>query len=93
LQSDASRKFGYKPDQVKAITQELREKYKLITYNRSDCEYLNEEMHNDAPSVLNVISQNSSVFKNVILNANSSIKSRAFNSDKVSAHHAIIPTQ
>lgn len=93
LQSDASRKFGYKPDQVKAITQELREKYKLITYNRSDCEYLNEEMHNDAPAVLNIISQNSSVFKKVILNANSNIKSRAFNSDKVSAHHAIIPTQ
>ncbi|UUS62548.1 MULTISPECIES: DNA topoisomerase 3 [unclassified Acinetobacter] len=93
LQSDASRKFGYKPDQVKAITQELREKYQLITYNRSDCEYLNEEMHNDAPAVLSAISQNASVFKTVILNSNSSLKSRAFNSDKVSAHHAIIPTQ
>ena len=93
LQSDASRKFGYKPDQVKSITQELREKYQLITYNRSDCEYLNEEMHDDAPAVLSAISQNSNLFKNVVLNANPSIKSRAFNSDKVSAHHAIIPTQ
>ncbi|WP_151869233.1 DNA topoisomerase 3 [Acinetobacter soli] len=93
LQSDASRKFGYKPDQVKAFTQELREKYQLITYNRSDCEYLNEEMHGDAPEVLNAISQNASIFKRTILNANTNIKSRAFNSEKVSAHHAIIPTQ
>lgn len=93
LQSDASRKFGYKPDQVKAFTQELREKYQLITYNRSDCEYLNEEMHQDAPAVLSAITQSAKVFSNVILNANSNLKSRAFNSEKVSAHHAIIPTQ
>lgn len=50
-------------------------------------------MHDDAPVVLSAISQNSNLFKNVVLNANPSIKSRAFNSDKVSAHHAIIPTQ
>ena len=40
LQSDAARKFGYKPGQVKDITQTLREQHKLITYNRSDCQYL-----------------------------------------------------
>ena len=52
LQTDAARKFGYKPNQVKDITQALREKHRLITYNRSDSEYLSDEQHADAPGVL-----------------------------------------
>lgn len=93
LQTDASRKFGFKPDKVKNITQSLREKHKLITYNRSDCEYLSEEQHSDAKGVLSAISETAETFAAVIQRADSSIKSRAFNSSKVSAHHAIIPTE
>lgn len=93
LQTDASRKFGFKPDQVKDITQSLREKYKLITYNRSDCEYLSQEQHGDAPGVLAAISETAPVLAVVAQRADAKIKSRAFNSSKVSAHHAIIPTE
>lgn len=92
LQSDASRKFGIKSHEVKNITQSLREKHKLITYNRSDCEYLNDEHHIDAPDVLEAIKNTATIFGNVINKADIKIKSRAFNSSKVSAHHAIIPT-
>ena len=93
LQTDASRKFGYKPDQVKDITQSLREKHRLITYNRSDCEYLSEEQHEDAQSVLNAIAQTATVLAKAASKCDADIKSRAFNSKKVSAHHAIIPTE
>nr|AFR44096.1 DNA processing protein [uncultured bacterium]AFR44337.1 DNA processing protein [uncultured bacterium] len=93
LQMDASRKFGFKPDQVKDITQALREKHKLITYNRSDCEYLSEEQHGDAPGVLAAIAQTAPMLAAAAQRANPTIKSRAFNSSKVSAHHAIIPTE
>ncbi|EDP0643705.1 DNA topoisomerase III [Salmonella enterica] len=93
LQMDASRKFGLKPDQVKDITQSLREKHKLITYNRSDCEYLSEEQHGDAPGVLAAIAQTAPMLAAAAQRANPTIKSRAFNSSKVSAHHAIIPTE
>lgn len=93
LQADCARKFGMKPDRVKDITQALREKYKLITYNRSDCQYLSDEQHMDAPLVLSAISKVAPLFGKVIQAANSKIKSRAFDSDKVSAHHAIIPTE
>lgn len=93
LQTDASRKLGFKPDQVKDITQALREKHKLITYNRSDCEYLSEEQHADAPAVLAAIAQTAPMLTVVAQKAAPSIKSRAFDSSKVSAHHAIIPTQ
>ncbi|EFW11210.1 putative DNA topoisomerase, partial [Serratia symbiotica str. Tucson] len=37
------------------ITQQLREKYKAITYNRSDCSYLSDEQFNDAPQVLEAL--------------------------------------
>lgn len=93
LQTDASRKFGFKPDQTKDITQSLREKHKLITYNRSDCEYLSDEQHGDAPGVLAAITQTAPMLAAVAQRADPSIKSRAFNSSKVSAHHGIIPTE
>lgn len=93
LQTDAARKFGLKPDKVKDITQTLREKYKLITYNRSDCQYLNEEQHADAPGVLAAIAHTAPVLSKAAAAGNPVIKSRAFDSSKVSAHHAIIPTE
>lgn len=93
LQTDAARKFGLKPDQVKDITQNLREKHRLITYNRSDCEYLSDEQHPDAPAVLAAIAATAPALAPAVKRADPSLKSRAFNSGKVSAHHAIIPTQ
>ena len=93
LQADCARKFGMKPNEVKDITQALREKYKLITYNRSDCQYLNDEHHADAPIILETIGQNVPQFANALAKANPKLKSRAFNNEKVSAHHGIIPTR
>ncbi len=93
LQTDASRKFGFMPNQTKDITQSLREKHKLITYNRSDCEYLSDDQHADAPSVLAAIAQTATALTVVAQRADPAIKSRAFNSGKVSAHHGIIPTE
>ena len=93
LQTDASRKFGFKPDQTKDITQSLRDKHRLITYNRSDCEYLSEEQHGDAPRVLAAIATTAPMLAPVAQRADPALKSRAFNSAKVSAHHGIIPTE
>ncbi|ELA09264.1 DNA topoisomerase [Moraxella macacae 0408225] len=93
LQQDASRLFGYKPDDVMSITQSLREKHQLITYNRSDCQYLSDEQFADVANVLNAINQTLPNAANVCTKANLHQKGRAFNSAKVSAHHAIIPTQ
>ncbi|MBU2708704.1 DNA topoisomerase 3 [Zooshikella marina] len=93
LQADASRKFNISPDETLTITQNLREKYKLITYNRSDCEYLSDEQHEDATGVLAAIAETAPALKGAASKGDPSIKSRAFNSANVSAHHAIIPTE
>lgn len=89
LQSYCSKAFKYTPTQVMEITQSLRSKA-LITYNRSDCRYLHEEMHADAPKVLNAIQQS----LNIQAPVDQRIKSRAFSDKDVAdaPHHAIIPT-
>lgn len=92
LQTDAARLYGLKPDAVKDITQNLREKYRLITYNRSDCQYLSEEQHADAPGVLAAIAGSNPALAEFANVAKPSLKSRAYDSSKVTAHHAIIPT-
>lgn len=93
LQADASRKFGFSPDKTLKTTQALRERHRLITYNRSDCEYLSDEQHADAPGVLDAIGQTAPVLGKAAQAADPRLKSRAYNSTNVSAHHAIIPTQ
>jgi DNA topoisomerase-3 len=93
LQVDASRKYGLDPDRVKEITQDLRTKHELITYNRADCRYLSEEQHADAPNVLAAIAQNAAPLAKACGGANPELKSRAFDSSKVTAHHGIIPTE
>lgn len=93
LQQKCSQKFGYKPDKVMQITQSLREKHRLITYNRSDCEYLSDEQFDDAPAVLQAVTHTLPNATSVVAGANPSIKGKAFNSSKVSAHHAIVPTE
>lgn len=92
LQADASRKYGLTPDKTLKVTQALRETHRLITYNRSDCEYLSDEQHDSAPSVLAAISETAPVLSGAAGHGDPEIKSRAFNSKNVSAHHAIIPT-
>lgn len=93
MQGDASRLYGISAKETDQITQALREKHHLITYNRSDCQYLSDEQFADVGAVLAGIAgtlPNSGTFCNT---ANPNQKGRAFNSSKVSAHHAIIPTQ
>ncbi len=92
LQADAHRKFGIKPDKTLQITQDLREKHQLITYNRSDCQYLSDEQHADGPQVTEAIKANLGFSDKLLERVDHNIKSRAFNSKNVSAHHAIIPT-
>lgn len=89
LQADASKQFSYNPTQVLELTQTLRDKYQAITYNRSDSRYLNDERHAEAPALITALSEQ---FAELTSSANASLKSKTFNSNKVTAHHAIIPT-
>ncbi|OCR87742.1 DNA topoisomerase III [Campylobacter fetus subsp. testudinum] len=92
LQADCSKKFGYKPDKTLKITQDLRERHKAITYNRSDCQYLPENLFEECPNILNQIKSNLQGIEYLIDNCDTGIKSYAFNDKNITAHYAIIPT-
>jgi len=87
LQAEAAGAFSYKPSKVLEITQGLRDQHKAITYNRSDCRYLNDERYEEAAGLLQRLAP---LYPEADLAA--PLKSRAFDSSKVTAHHAIIPT-
>lgn len=92
LQVEAGKRFGYDPQTVLDTAQKLYEK-KLTSYPRSDCDYLPENQMDDIQSVLSNLQNISCVdLANWAGNADGSIKSRAWNDAKISAHHAIIPT-
>lgn len=88
LQRSANKLFGYTAQQTLDYAQSLYEK-KLITYPRTDSRYLTDDM---AETVTNVIELSAKVppFDNV--SAFISDISLVINNDKVSDHHAIIPT-
>lgn len=91
LQVAAGKRFGYSPQLVLDTAQALYEK-KLTTYPRSDCDYLPENQLSDCRNILNNLAKIDSL-RNWLLNTNSSIKSRAWDDTKITAHHAIIPTE
>lgn len=96
LQAECAKLFGFSPDKTLEITQNLREKHKAITYNRSDCQYLPETMFKQAPNILNIIKENlnsNDEIQALIASSDLTIKSKAFNDANISAHYGIIPTQ
>jgi DNA topoisomerase-3 len=92
LQIAAAKAFGMSAKQVLDTAQQLYEKHKLITYPRSDCQYLPLEHLHEVAAVTNAIGQVSQKLALCLEDADLTIKSRAWNNTKVGAHHAIIPT-
>ena len=92
LQIDAAKRFGLSAKQVLDCCQALYEKHKLITYPRSDNRYLPKGHFTEGDKVIAAIANNDRELTNAANNADSGIKSKAWNDNKVDAHHAIIPT-
>ena len=92
LQIVAGKLYNYTPQEVLDIAQKLYEK-KYTSYPRSDCEYLPVNQHLDGKAILsNLVNMEHKELARWAKEANPTIKSRAWNDTKVTAHHAIIPT-
>jgi len=93
LQQEASRRWGYGAQEVLNIAQSLYETHKLTSYPRTDCEYLPLSQLNDISRILPALCHNDPNFCDLVAQANPSQQSRVWNDKKITAHHAIIPTQ
>ena len=88
LQREANRLFGFTAKQTLDYAQQLYEK-KLLTYPRTDSQYLTDDMQPTAESIV------SGLWPLLPFAAGLDISpqfGRVLNSKKVSDHHAIIPT-
>jgi DNA topoisomerase-3 len=92
LQIDAGRKLGLNPKTILEVCQSLYEEHRLTTYPRSDCSFLPEGHLSQAADVVRAIAGVHPKLEAAAAAANLSLRSRAWNDAKVTAHHAIIPT-
>lgn len=90
LQKAASSRFGFSAQEVLDTAQSLYEK-KLTTYPRTDCRYLPNEQLEEAASILKSLSELPD-FAEMAGSADANLRSSAWNTKKITAHHAIVPT-
>lgn len=87
LQREANKMFGYTANQTLTALQALYEA-KLTTYPRTDSQFISDDMAESTLEVANTVFQ---VFPMFGEKHSISIK-RCINNDKVTGHHAILPT-
>jgi DNA topoisomerase III len=94
LQRDCNKRFGFSAKKTSTVLQRLYEQYKLVTYPRTDSRYLTTDME---ATMLERLQSMATGYKEETL---SPIKNRGkvatrkvFNNEKVTDHHAIIPTE
>ena len=88
VQKEANRIFGYTAKQTLDLAQSLYEK-KLLTYPRTDSNYLSDDMKETADKVILMLLSKLSFMQSIEFTPEIT---RLLNSKKVSDHHAVIPT-
>lgn len=88
LQREANRYYSFTAQQTLELVQSLYEK-KLLTYPRTDSQFITDDMEGTARQVIGIICRKVSIFDG--LSHDPDIK-RITNNAKVTDHHAIIPT-
>ena len=88
LQREANRIFGYTAQQTLDAVQEMYEQ-KLVTYPRTDSQYLTDEMGDSTETLIQMLLGKMSYAEGLEYQPD---VSKVLNSKKVSDHHAIIPT-
>ena len=88
LQREANRYYGFTAQQALDLVQSLYEK-KLLTYPRTDSQFITEDMESTARQVIGIVSRKLPFFGGITHEPDIG---RITNNAKVTDHHAIIPT-
>lgn len=93
LQKAMGAAYGFTPDYTLSIAQSLYEKHKILSYPRTDSQYLSNDLYHEIKG--HVLSCNFGIFRQFIDSIDlDSLKAekRYINDLKVTDHHALIPT-
>ena len=88
LQREANRYYGFTAQQTLDLVQSLYEK-KLLTYPRTDSQFITEDMEGTARQVIGIVCRKLPLFEGITHEPDIG---RITNNAKVTDHHAIIPT-
>lgn len=89
LQREANRFYGYTAQETLKELQELYED-KLVTYPRTDCQYITADMEQTVEELLEILPEQ---FPFLASEGAYADISRIIDNDKVSDHHALLPTK
>lgn len=94
LQREANQRYGYSAQQTLDTAQALYERHKLLTYPRTDSNYLTKDMKKGLPNVVRAVSVSpyDGFCKTLLAQKALKITTRIVNDKEVGDHHAIIPT-
>ncbi|WP_079505431.1 DNA topoisomerase III [Mesobacillus jeotgali] len=94
LQRDANKRFGFSAKKTSNVLQGLYEQHKLVTYPRTDSRYLTTDMEATmADRLQGIMSGYRDEARPALANKGKVQARRVFNNEKVTDHHAIIPTE
>ncbi|UOE56389.1 DNA topoisomerase III [Cytobacillus oceanisediminis] len=94
LQRDANKRYGFSAKKTSNVLQKLYEHHKLVTYPRTDSRYLTKDMEATMMDRLHGIAASyKDEVKPILANQGKVLAKRVFNNEKVTDHHAIIPTE
>ena len=94
LQRDANKKYAYSAKQTLSIMQRLYETHKLLTYPRTDSRYISDDVVPTLPERLRgIMTGPYAAYARAILRAKPIPTKAIVNNQKVTDHHAIIPTE
>jgi DNA topoisomerase-3 len=94
LQRTANRRYGLSATATLAAAQALYERYKILTYPRTDSRHLTSDLAKELPKLLGALAAlpDYARFAEPLLESPPARSRRVFDDGKVSDHHAIIPT-
>lgn len=88
LQREANRYYGFTAQQTLDLVQSLYEK-KLLTYPRTDSQFITEDMEATARQVITIVKRSISMFSSI---SNEPDIRHITNNAKITDHHAVLPT-
>lgn len=91
LQQYCNKHLNLSADQTLKTAQELYEK-KLITYPRTGSQYISEDIFETIPDIIKKVASFSPFVTQALVLLEKTLNTRSVNGNKVTDHHAIIPT-
>lgn len=93
IQREANQRYQFSAKKTLSLVQSLYEFHKIVTYPRTDSKYLTTDMRATMKERLQAISDFAPEVKNYLKNGAQVKLTKVFQNDKVTDHHALIPTE